>query len=115
MSKANPFRWEMVDGDVPVTTPESPEEALEMALTLSLVCQDFGAPDFIELAEETVEELEIDDETVANIKIKAEANANAIWAERLKKYPQEDWKIWSKGDDTRYWHMSALTQPGVSE
>ena len=49
------------------------------------------------------------------IKIKAEANANAIWAERHKKHSPEDWKIWAKGDDTRYWHMSSLTQPGVSE
>ena len=51
MTKANPFRWEMVDGDFPVTDPESPEEALEMALTLSLVCQDYGASNFIELSE----------------------------------------------------------------
>lgn len=115
MSKAKPFRWEMVEGGDPATRPESPEEALEMALTLSLVCQDFGAPDFIGLAEETVEVFDMDEETIANIKIKAEANANAIWAERLKKHPQEDWLIWSKGEDTRYWHMSALTQPGVSE
>ena len=114
MADRTPFHWEMVDGDYPVPMPESHEEALEMALTLALVCQDFGAADFIEMAEELADD-GMDPETVDNIKIKAEANANAIWAERHKKHSPEDWKIWAKGDDTRYWHMSGLTQPGVSE
>ena len=114
MAERTPFRWEMVDGGDPVPMPATHEEALEMALTLALVCQDFGADDFIEMAEELAED-GMSEETVGNIKIKAEANANAIWAERHKKYSPEDWKIWAKGDDTRYWHMSSLTQPGVSE
>ena len=73
MAERTPFRWEMVDGGDPVPMPATHEEALEMALTLALVCQDFGADDFIEMAEELAED-GMDEEIVGNIKIKAEAN-----------------------------------------
>lgn len=112
-TERTPFHWEMVDGDYPVPMPESHEEALEMALTLALVCTDSGAGDFIEMAEELADD-GMDEETIGNIKIKAEANANAIWAERHKLHSPEKWKIWMTGDsDVDY--MSGLTQPGVSE
>ena len=52
MAERVPFHWEMVEGDYPVPMPESHEEALEMALTLALVCTDSGADEFIEMAEE---------------------------------------------------------------
>jgi hypothetical protein len=113
MADRTPFHWEMVDGGHPVPMPESHEEALEMALTLALVCQDSGADDFIGMAEELADD-GMDPETVDNIKIKAEANANAIWAERHKVHTPEKWRIWLTGDpDMNY--MSNLTQPGVSE
>mgnify|MGYP001374553629 CR=1 FL=1 len=109
-TERTPFHWEMVDGDYPVPMPESHEEALEMGLTLALVSTDAGADDFIEMAEELAEEM--DEEIVGNVKIKAEANANAIWAERHKKAPPEKWVIWMAGGNPG---MCGLTGMGVSE
>jgi hypothetical protein len=110
-----PFHWEMVDGGGPVPYPASHEEALEMALTMALVCQDFGADDFIEMAEELCDDGDMDEEIVGNIKIKSEANANAIWAERHKKEPAEKWALWVAGNNPELNYMSGLTQVGVSE
>ena len=110
-TERTPFHWEMGDGDFPVPMPESHEEALEMALTLALTCQDFGAGDFIEMAEELADD-GMDEETIGNIKIKAEANANAIWAERHKLHSPEKWKIWMEGGNP---DMCGLTGMGVSE
>jgi len=110
-TERTPFHWEMVDGDFPVPMPESHEEALEMALTLALTCQDFGAGDFIEMAEELADD-GMDEETIGNIKIKAEANANAIWAERHKLHSPEKWKIWMEGGNP---DLCGLTGMGVSE
>ena len=110
-TERTPFHWEMVDGDYPVPMPESHEEALEMALTLALTCTDSGADDFVEMAEELAHD-GMSEETVGNIKIKAEANANAIWAERHKLHSPEKWAIWLAGGNP---DMTTLTQPGVSE
>jgi hypothetical protein len=85
--------------------PESHKEALEMALTLALVCTDAGADEFVCMAEELADDME--DEIVGDIKIKAEANANAIWAERMKMHPAEKWKIWSAGGNPE---MTPLTK-----
>ena len=110
-TERTPFHWEMVDGDYPVPMPESHEEALEMALTLALVCTDSGADDFVEMAEELADD-GMSEETVGDLKIKAEANANAIWAERHKLHSPEKWKIWMEGGNP---DMCGLTGMGVSE
>lgn len=85
-----------------------------MSLTMALVCQDFGADDFIEMAEELADD-GMSEETVGNVKIKSEANANAIWAERHKKEPAEKWALWVAGNNPELNYMSGLTQVGVSE
>ncbi|SVD36271.1 uncharacterized protein METZ01_LOCUS389125 [marine metagenome] len=113
-TERTPFHWEMVDGDHPVPMPQSHEEALEMALTLALVCQDFGADDFIEMAEELADD-GMDEDTVGGIQDKAKANADAIWAERLTRESAEKWTIWQAGNNPELDYLSGLTQPGVSE
>jgi hypothetical protein len=62
------------------------------------------------MAEELADEM--DEEIVGNIKIKAEANANAIWAERHKLHSSEKWKIWMEGGNP---DLCGLTGMGVSE